>query len=112
MTEFCSATFSDMPLIYRGQCQSPWAPGLLLLLAPLRWHAKRHPYALSLPFSTANPLDDDNLDVLIKYRIPPRFNDACLHLLIPLRVCQRQHLYMPFSCRHQKHEYEECLYKE
>lgn len=45
-------------------------------------------------------------------QIPYAFRDYCVHLLIPLNECRRQGLYMPWKCKHERHEYEKCQYKE
>ena len=45
-------------------------------------------------------------------RIPFAARDYCAHLLVDLNRCRRRTLYMPFKCTDEKHEYEQCLYKE
>lgn len=37
--------------------------------------------------------------------------DACAGLLIPLNECRRSSLYLPWSCKHERHAYELCQYK-
>lgn len=49
---------------------------------------------------------------LAKERIPLAARDCCAHLLVDLNRCRRRTLYMPFKCTEEKHEYEQCLYKE
>lgn len=49
---------------------------------------------------------------LAKERIPLAARDYCAHILVDLNRCRRRTLYMPFKCTGEKHEYEQCLYKE
>ena len=49
---------------------------------------------------------------LAKERIPLAARDYCAHLLVDLNRCRRRNLYLPFKCTEEKHEYEQCLYKE
>ena len=49
---------------------------------------------------------------LAKERIPLAARDYCAHLLVDLNRCRRRTLYLPFKCTEEKHEYEQCLYKE
>lgn len=49
---------------------------------------------------------------LAKERIPLAARDYCAHLLVDLNRCRRKTYYLPFKCTEEKHEYEQCLYKE
>lgn len=49
---------------------------------------------------------------LARERIPLVARDYCAHLLVDLNRCRRRTLYLPFKCAEEKHEYEQCLYKE
>lgn len=49
---------------------------------------------------------------LARERIPLAARDYCAHLLVDLNRCRRKTLYLPFKCTEEKHEYEQCLYKE
>ncbi|KZV62551.1 hypothetical protein PENSPDRAFT_550740, partial [Peniophora sp. CONT] len=46
------------------------------------------------------------------HRIPLGWRDQCSALLIPLNVCRREHLYLPWECEHEKHAYEKCQYDD
>lgn len=45
-------------------------------------------------------------------KLPLGWRDFCAHLLIPLNECREANLYMPWTCKHEKHAYEKCQYKE
>jgi len=45
-------------------------------------------------------------------RLPLEARDFCAHLLIPLNECRRAAFYLPWSCKHERHIYEACQYKE
>ncbi|KAH8115748.1 NADH-ubiquinone oxidoreductase B18 subunit-domain-containing protein [Phellopilus nigrolimitatus] len=45
-------------------------------------------------------------------RVPISWRDQCSSLLIPLNVCRRDKLYLPWECETQRHAYEECQYKD
>ena len=49
---------------------------------------------------------------LAKERIPLAARDYCAHLLVDLNRCRRKNFYLPFKCTEEKHNYEQCLYKE
>lgn len=44
-------------------------------------------------------------------RIDLAYRDFCSALLIPLNTCRRANFWVPWSCKHEKHEYEKCQYK-
>lgn len=44
-------------------------------------------------------------------RIDVAYRDSCAHLLIPLNKCRHESPWT-FSCGHERHEYERCLYVE
>ena len=58
------------------------------------------------PTPTYNQSHDD----MSAARLPLSHRDTCAHLLIPLNACRRQTFYMPGSCGHERHIYEECEY--
>ncbi|KAJ7896439.1 NADH-ubiquinone oxidoreductase B18 subunit-domain-containing protein [Mycena olivaceomarginata] len=43
------------------------------------------------------------------HRVPIQWRDGCSALLIPLNVCRRKTLYMPWECDHERHAYEKCV---
>lgn len=45
-------------------------------------------------------------------KIPVAWRDFCAHLLIPLNKCRNENFYMPWACKHERHEYEKCQYKD
>ena len=45
-------------------------------------------------------------------KIDLAYRDFCAHLLIPLNECRRSNFWLPWTCKHEKHEYEKCQYKE
>ncbi|KAF8198346.1 NADH-ubiquinone oxidoreductase B18 subunit-domain-containing protein [Mycena galopus ATCC 62051] len=45
-------------------------------------------------------------------RVPLQWRDGCSALLIPLNVCRRKTLYMPWECDHERHAYEKCQYDD
>ena len=47
---------------------------------------------------------------LKKNRISLEWRDFCSGLLIPLNKCRQENFYMPWTCKHEKHEYEKCQY--
>ena len=47
---------------------------------------------------------------LQKNRIALEWRDFCSGLLIPLNKCRQENYYMPWTCKHEKHEYEKCQY--
>ena len=63
-----------------------------------------------LGFLTSEMMISD--EELAKERVPLAARDYCAHILVDLNRCRRRTLYMPFKCTEEKHEYEQCLYKE
>ena len=49
---------------------------------------------------------------LTRQRIPLNARDYCAHLLVSFNRCKRKNLYLPYRCIEEKHEYEQCQYKE
>jgi NADH dehydrogenase (ubiquinone) 1 beta subcomplex subunit 7 len=45
-------------------------------------------------------------------KLPLHYRDFCAHLLIPLNECRAASYYMPWACKHERHVYELCQYKE
>ncbi|KAF7328829.1 NADH dehydrogenase [ubiquinone] 1 beta subcomplex subunit 7 [Mycena venus] len=45
-------------------------------------------------------------------RVPVQWRDGCSALVIPLNVCRRKSLYMPWECDHERHAYEKCQYDD
>jgi len=45
-------------------------------------------------------------------RLPLDARDFCAHLLIPLNECRRASYFLPWACKHERHVYEACQYKE
>ncbi|KAF8068822.1 NADH-ubiquinone oxidoreductase B18 subunit-domain-containing protein [Lyophyllum atratum] len=39
-------------------------------------------------------------------QVPLAWRDHCSALLLPLNVCRREKLYMPWECDHERHTYE------
>jgi NADH dehydrogenase (ubiquinone) 1 beta subcomplex subunit 7 len=44
--------------------------------------------------------------------LPLHGRDYCAHKLVPLNHCRRENFYMPWTCHHERHDYEVCLYNE
>jgi NADH dehydrogenase (ubiquinone) 1 beta subcomplex subunit 7 len=47
-----------------------------------------------------------------KHRIPLEYRDRCASLLVPLKKCRQEKLYMPWSCQDERHSYEKCQYED
>ena len=45
-------------------------------------------------------------------RLPLDARDFCAHLLIPLNECRSASYFLPWACKHERHVYELCQYKE
>uniref|UniRef100_A0ABQ0LVT0 NADH dehydrogenase [ubiquinone] 1 beta subcomplex subunit 7 n=1 Tax=Mycena chlorophos TaxID=658473 RepID=A0ABQ0LVT0_MYCCL len=43
------------------------------------------------------------------HRVPLQWRDSCSALVIPLNVCRKKTLYMPWECDHERHAYEKCV---
>lgn len=41
-------------------------------------------------------------------KVPLRFRDYCAHLYIPLMKCRYDTYRLPWKCKEEKHEWEEC----
>ncbi|KAF7318755.1 NADH dehydrogenase [ubiquinone] 1 beta subcomplex subunit 7 [Mycena chlorophos] len=46
------------------------------------------------------------------HRVPLQWRDSCSALVIPLNVCRKKTLYMPWECDHERHAYEKCQYDD
>ncbi|KAJ7785217.1 NADH-ubiquinone oxidoreductase B18 subunit-domain-containing protein [Mycena maculata] len=46
------------------------------------------------------------------HRVPVQWRDGCSALVIPLNICRRKSLYMPWECEHERHAYEKCQYDD
>ncbi|KAJ1927274.1 NADH dehydrogenase 1 beta subcomplex subunit 7 ndufb7 [Tieghemiomyces parasiticus] len=49
---------------------------------------------------------------MMEYRVPLEVRDYCAHLTIPLNRCRRDNYFLPWTCKHEKHEYELCQYSD
>ncbi|CEP20830.1 unnamed protein product [Cyberlindnera jadinii] len=47
-----------------------------------------------------------------KYGIPLEYRDRCARLLVPLKKCRKENLYMPWTCQEERHSYEKCQYED
>ncbi|KAI0773641.1 NADH-ubiquinone oxidoreductase B18 subunit-domain-containing protein [Fomes fomentarius] len=45
-------------------------------------------------------------------KVPLGWRDQCSSLLIPLNVCRRDKLYLPWECENERHAYEKCQYED
>ncbi|KAI0082215.1 hypothetical protein K474DRAFT_843116 [Panus rudis PR-1116 ss-1] len=45
-------------------------------------------------------------------KVPLAWRDQCSSLLIPLNVCRRDKLYLPWECENERHAYEKCQYDD
>ncbi|KAH9853319.1 B18 subunit of NADH:ubiquinone oxidoreductase [Lenzites betulinus] len=45
-------------------------------------------------------------------KVPIGWRDQCSALLIPLNVCRKDKLYMPWECENERHAYEKCQYDD
>lgn len=45
---------------------------------------------------------------MMNAKVPLRFRDYCAHLYIPLMECRYNTYKMPWKCKEEKHEWEEC----
>ncbi|KAJ7445225.1 B18 subunit of NADH:ubiquinone oxidoreductase [Mycena galericulata] len=46
------------------------------------------------------------------HRVPVQWRDGCSALVIPLNICRKKSLYMPWECDHERHAYEKCQYDD
>jgi len=46
------------------------------------------------------------------HKVPVAWRDGCSALLIPLNVCRREKMYLPWECEHERHAYEKCQYED
>ncbi|KAJ8514565.1 hypothetical protein ONZ45_g852 [Pleurotus djamor] len=46
------------------------------------------------------------------HKVPLGWRDQCSALLIPLNVCRRNEMYVPWKCDHERHTYEKCQYDD
>ncbi|KAJ7119954.1 NADH-ubiquinone oxidoreductase B18 subunit-domain-containing protein [Mycena crocata] len=46
------------------------------------------------------------------HNVPLQWRDGCSALVIPLNICRRKTLYMPWECDHERHAYEKCQYED
>ncbi|CDR37186.1 CYFA0S01e08218g1_1 [Cyberlindnera fabianii] len=47
-----------------------------------------------------------------KNKIPLEYRDRCAGLLVPLKKCRQENLYMPWTCSEERHSYEKCQYED
>ncbi|KAJ7645119.1 NADH-ubiquinone oxidoreductase B18 subunit-domain-containing protein [Mycena polygramma] len=40
------------------------------------------------------------------HKVPLQWRDGCSALVIPLNICRRKTMYMPWECDHERHAYE------
>lgn len=45
-------------------------------------------------------------------KVPLHLRDYCAHLAVPLLECQKKNYYLPWKCKHERHEWEVCEYTE
>ncbi|KAL4261432.1 NADH dehydrogenase [ubiquinone] 1 beta subcomplex subunit 7 [Pleurotus pulmonarius] len=45
-------------------------------------------------------------------KVPLGWRDQCSALLIPLNVCRRDTMYLPWKCEDERHVYEKCQYDD
>ncbi|KAI1792503.1 B18 subunit of NADH:ubiquinone oxidoreductase [Ganoderma leucocontextum] len=45
-------------------------------------------------------------------KVPLGWRDQCSALLIPLNVCRKDKLYLPWECENERHAYEKCQYED
>ena len=41
-------------------------------------------------------------------KVPLQYRDWCAHLYIPLKKCRIETRFMPWKCKHERHEWDEC----
>ncbi|KAI0693465.1 NADH-ubiquinone oxidoreductase B18 subunit-domain-containing protein [Cytidiella melzeri] len=49
---------------------------------------------------------------LKQHKIPVGWRDQCSALLLPLNVCRKEKMYLPWECDHERHVYEKCQYDD
>ena len=49
---------------------------------------------------------------LAEAKVPLHLRDYCAHLFIPLMKCRRDNYYLPWKCKQERHEWDECEYQE
>jgi NADH dehydrogenase (ubiquinone) 1 beta subcomplex subunit 7 len=49
---------------------------------------------------------------LAKAKVPLHLRDYCAHLVVPLLECQKKNYYLPWKCKHERHDWEVCEYTE
>ncbi|KAF9487823.1 hypothetical protein BDN71DRAFT_1478372 [Pleurotus eryngii] len=45
-------------------------------------------------------------------KVPLGWRDQCSALLIPLNVCRKDTMYLPWKCEDERHVYEKCQYDD
>ncbi|KAA1476701.1 hypothetical protein DENSPDRAFT_843752 [Dentipellis sp. KUC8613] len=45
-------------------------------------------------------------------QVPIAWRDQCSALLIPLNVCRKDKMYLPWECENERHAYEKCQYDD
>ncbi|KAI0352535.1 hypothetical protein OH77DRAFT_795249 [Trametes cingulata] len=45
-------------------------------------------------------------------KVPLGWRDQCSALLIPLNVCRKEKMYLPWECDNERHAYEKCQYED
>ena len=49
---------------------------------------------------------------LANAKVPLHLRDYCAHLMVPLLECRRNTYFLPWKCKHERHEWEVCEYTE
>ncbi|GHP04347.1 hypothetical protein PPROV_000310100 [Pycnococcus provasolii] len=74
-------------------------------------HARRQ--AAKLPSLSLDPPPmQATQEQLQQHKIPLQYRDYCAHLLIPLNECRVKNFWWPGTCKHERHEFEVCQYRE
>ena len=45
-------------------------------------------------------------------KVPLHLRDYCAHLYIPLLKCRKDTYYVPWKCKKERHDWDECEYEE
>lgn len=49
---------------------------------------------------------------LAEAKVPLNLRDYCAHLFIPLMKCRKDNYYLPWKCKKEKHQWDECEFQE
>ena len=49
---------------------------------------------------------------LAEAKVPLNLRDYCAHYFIPLMKCRKDNYYLPWKCKKEKHDWDDCEFQE